>query len=85
MKNASTPGKQLMAEVLWVLLLFPSNMKSRTKRQQIRDVWGLSGQTLAENHPLLADEVLVGIGSADRDSTTTALMNWNTCFRWCGT
>src|SRR5882724_5014829 len=63
MKNASTPGKQLMAEVLWVLLLFPSNMKSRTKRQQIRDVWGLSGQTLAENHPLLADEVLVGIGS----------------------
>ncbi len=63
MKNASTPGKQLMAEVLWALLLFPSNMKSRTKRQQIRDVWGLSGQPLAENHPLLADEVLVGIGS----------------------
>lgn len=63
MKNASTPGKQLMTELLWALLLFPSNMKSRTKRQQIRDVWGLSGQTLSENHPLLADEVLVGIGS----------------------
>jgi hypothetical protein len=63
MKDASTPGKQLMAEMLWALLLFPSNMKSRTKRQQVRDIWGLSGQTLAENHPLLADEVLVGIGS----------------------
>jgi 5-methylcytosine-specific restriction protein B len=63
MKDASAPGKQLMAEMLWALLLFPSNMKSRTKRQQVRDIWGLSGQTLSENHPLLADEVLVGIGS----------------------
>jgi hypothetical protein len=63
MKNASVPAKELMAEMLWSLLLFPSNMKGRTKRQQVRDVWGLSGQTLSENHPLLADGVLVGIGS----------------------
>jgi hypothetical protein len=49
--------------MLWALLIFPSNMKGRTKRQQIRDIWGLSGQTLAENHPLLAEDVLAGIGS----------------------
>src|SRR5271165_3513995 len=27
MKNASVPAMQLMAEMLWALLLFPSNMK----------------------------------------------------------
>ena len=63
MKNASVPAQQLMAEMLWSLLLFPSNMKARTKRQQIRAIWALTGQPLAEDHPLLADAVLAGIGS----------------------
>jgi hypothetical protein len=63
MKNASAPAQQLTAEMLWALLLFPSNMKGRTKRQQIRDIWALSGQPLSENHPMLDDGVLVGIGS----------------------
>jgi hypothetical protein len=63
MKNASAPTQQLMAEMLWALLLFPSNMKARTKRQQIRDIWALSGRPLPENHPMLEDAVLVGIGS----------------------
>jgi 5-methylcytosine-specific restriction enzyme B len=48
--------------MLWALLLFRSNTKARTKRQQIRDVWGLSGQHLAENHPLLGDKILVSMG-----------------------
>jgi hypothetical protein len=63
MKNASAPAQQLMAEMLWALLLFPSNMKASTKRRQIREIWGLSGQPLAENHLLLDDGVLAGIGS----------------------
>ena len=63
MKPASSPAQQLMAEMLWVLLLFPSNMKSTTKRRQVREIWALSGQQLAEDHPLLRDNVLVGIGS----------------------
>jgi hypothetical protein len=63
MKNASAPAQQLMAEMLWALLLFPSNMKASTKRRQIREIWGLSGQPLPENHPLLDDGVLAGIGS----------------------
>jgi hypothetical protein len=63
MRNASAPAQQLMAEMLGALLLFPSNVKARTKRQQIRDIWALSGQHLAESHPLLDDQVLAGIGS----------------------
>jgi len=63
MKSASASAQQLMAEMLWSLLLFPSNMRARTKRQQIHDIWALSGQPLAESHPLLSDNVLVGVGS----------------------
>ena len=63
MKNASAPAQQLMAEMLWALLLFPSNMKATTKRRQIREISGLSGKSLPENHPLLDDAVLAGIGS----------------------
>ena len=55
--------QQLAAEMLWALLLFPSNMKAGTKRQQIREVWALSGSELPIDHPLLSDSVLVGIGS----------------------
>lgn len=63
MKSASPPAQRLMAEMLWALLLFPSNMKARTKRQQIRDIWSLSGDVLEESQPYLADDVLKGIGS----------------------
>jgi hypothetical protein len=63
MKSASAAAQQLTAEMLWSLLLFPSNMKARTKRQQIIDLWSSSGQQLPLNHPLLSEAVLVGIGS----------------------
>lgn len=63
MKNASREAQRLTAEMLWALLLFPSNMKARTKRAQVRDIWALSGEQLPEDHPLLRDVVLVGIGS----------------------
>ncbi len=63
MKTCSSSAQQLMAEMLWALLLFPSNMKPRTKRQQVREIWALSGQKLADDHPSLTDAVLVGIGS----------------------
>jgi 5-methylcytosine-specific restriction enzyme B len=63
LRPASHPAQQLLAEMLWALLLFPSNMKARTKRQQVRDMWALSGQQLSDDHPLMHDEVLAGIGS----------------------
>jgi hypothetical protein len=52
-----------MAEMLWALLLFPSNMKAATKRQQIRELSALGGANLHESQPLLSDEILKGIGS----------------------
>ena len=63
MEPASQFAQRLMAEMLWALLLFPSNMKARTKRQQVRDVWAMSGQQLPADHALLRDDVLKGIGS----------------------
>jgi 5-methylcytosine-specific restriction protein B len=35
MRPASRDAQQLLAEMLWALLLFPSNVKARTKRQQV--------------------------------------------------
>ena len=63
MGSSSPQVQQLAAEMLWALLLFPSNMKAGTKRQQIREMWALSGSELPIDHPLLGDSVLVGIGS----------------------
>jgi 5-methylcytosine-specific restriction protein B len=63
MAPASASAQQLMAEMLWALLLFPSNMKARTKAQQVRTLWAMSGESLPDHLPLLEDEVLAGIGS----------------------
>src|SRR4030095_8315580 len=52
-----------MAEMIWALLLFPTNIKISTKRQQVVAVWSTSGERLREDLPLLSNEVLSGIGS----------------------
>jgi 5-methylcytosine-specific restriction protein B len=70
MKSASPAAQQLMAEMLWALLLFPSNVNSDTKREQVRDIWALSGQELATTQPLLTDDVLAGIGSGGQAFNT---------------
>jgi MoxR-like ATPase len=61
----STPGsiKQLAAEMLWLLLLFPTNIGGPKKRHNIMEVWSWSGENLDSSHPLLMilDR---GIGSA---------------------
>ena len=63
MRDAGPAVQQLAAEMLWALLLFPSNIKSRTKRHQVHDIWALSGHQLDENHPFLRENVLMGVGS----------------------
>jgi hypothetical protein len=63
MAAVSAPAQQLMAEMLWALLLFPSNMKARTKALQVRTLWAMSGEQLPDNLPLMRDDVLCGIGS----------------------
>lgn len=46
MKSCSPSAQRLMAEMLWALLLFPSNIRAHTKRQQVRELWAQSGQEL---------------------------------------
>ena len=59
---AAAPSRKLMAEALWILMLFQSRISPETKRANIRDVWGLSGSDLDQHHPLLSDAVLGGLG-----------------------
>ena len=63
MATASASSQQLMAEMMWALLLFPSNVKAETKRRQVREAWALSGEQLDEGLPLLQESVLSCIGS----------------------
>jgi 5-methylcytosine-specific restriction enzyme B len=46
MTPASASAQQLMAEMLWALLLFTSNKKARTKAKQVRTLWAMSGESL---------------------------------------
>lgn len=61
---ATPEAKQLAAEMLWVMLLCPSNIGPDSKRSGIQRIWAWSGQGLDAGHPLLTDSVLTGIGSS---------------------
>ena len=63
LESASSDAKCLMAESLWVLMLFQSNIGAEKKRESIALVWGWSGRALNEGQPMLSDSVLQGIGS----------------------
>lgn len=63
MQQASPPAQRLMAEMLWAILVFPSNVSETTKREQIRAIWNMSGEHLPDNHSMLSNAVLAGIGS----------------------
>jgi 5-methylcytosine-specific restriction protein B len=62
--EASPETKQLSAEMLWVMGLFPSNIGPDAKRAAVREVWHWSGQDLPPDHPMLDRELLRGLGSA---------------------
>ncbi|SCM65956.1 AAA family ATPase [Donghicola eburneus] len=64
LSEGSTDCRQLMAEILWLTLLFPSNIGAAKKRENVQNIWSWSGEDLSATHPLLEDAVLVGIGSA---------------------
>lgn len=63
MENASSSAKRLMAEMIWVLLLFPSNINVSSKQDQVGEIWSMSGETLGKGQWPLSDDVLAGIGS----------------------
>jgi 5-methylcytosine-specific restriction enzyme B len=60
----SAECRQLMAECLWILMLFQSNVGAAKKRENVRLVWSWSGAELPEDNPMLSDAVLEGLGSA---------------------
>lgn len=64
LQGAPEAAVQLMTELLWALFLFPSNILVETKREALQDVWSWSGAVIDADHPMLADTVLAGIGSA---------------------
>jgi 5-methylcytosine-specific restriction protein B len=55
--------RQLMAELLWIMLLFPSNIGAAKKRENVRTIWTWSGEDLSADKAMLSDQVLEGIGS----------------------
>lgn len=58
----SPTAKQLAAEMLWILYLFPNNIGRETKVAQIRMVWQWSGDPFPASAPILA-KMHEGIGS----------------------
>jgi 5-methylcytosine-specific restriction protein B len=60
--DASAEANQLAAEMLWVMMLFPSNIKQNTKVVLVRRVWEWSGRPLADPRGAL-EAMTHGIGS----------------------
>jgi 5-methylcytosine-specific restriction enzyme B len=56
-------AKQLLSEMLWLMLLCPSNIGAARKREDVSLVWGWSGNDVPESE-WLNDDVLGGIGNA---------------------
>lgn len=65
LSEGSADCRQLMAESLWLALLFPSNVGATKKRENVLEIWSWSGTDLDATHPLLSDAVLKGVGSAE--------------------
>jgi 5-methylcytosine-specific restriction enzyme B len=63
--QASHSAKQLAAEMLWLLYLFPSDTRGNTKREHIRRVWEWSGESLDLSNPWLGSALDTGIGAAN--------------------
>lgn len=66
----SNQVKQLAAEMLWLMLLCPSNIKPATKRAAIERIWQWSFTPFDPPSELWSDEVLDGIGSSGTSFNT---------------
>ena len=64
--NPTSPEiKKLASEMLWLMLLCPSNIGQQSKNDTIRTIWGWSGDALPNTAtPWLSENVLAGIGSS---------------------
>ena len=55
--------KQLAAEIMWLLMLCPSNISPDKKRENIKTIWEWSERPFPDESKWLSDAVLRGIGS----------------------
>ncbi|PSL16049.1 AAA family ATPase [Shimia abyssi] len=59
----SAKCKRLMAEVMWLVLLFSVNTRPPKKREVIERIWSWSETPFPDDHPLLSDDVISGLSS----------------------
>lgn len=64
LSDTGPQAQQLMAEMMWALLLFPSNIGEEVKRVHVQRIWSWSGESMRGTHVMLADSVLCGVGSS---------------------
>ncbi|MDB4950915.1 MAG: hypothetical protein JWM27_3564 [Gemmatimonadetes bacterium] len=60
--TAPPEARQLAAEMMWVILLFPTDVAPQAKQDLVREIWSWSDEALPASHPHLAPLKLGGIG-----------------------
>ena len=75
--------KKLCAEMMWLMLLSPSNIGPAKKREIVNTIMSWGGGGIELSHPLFTDEVLAGVGSAGMGLTTFAGRNSSILFGCC--
>jgi hypothetical protein len=63
LSNSSAEVKQLAAEMLYVVLLFPRKITAHRKAKDVRLIWSWSGESLNESLPNLEASFEEGVGS----------------------
>lgn len=87
LSGASPEAKMLVAELFWLMYLFPTNISGEKKVENIKTVWDWSGTAFPEDHELIRLLLSVpGIGSGGQGFLTyqwkelsylvTALQDW---------
>jgi 5-methylcytosine-specific restriction enzyme B len=90
LRTCSASVKQLAAEIMWILLLCPSNISAEKKRENIKTIWDWSAVPYPSGSEWLLDEVLSGVGSAGpgfsnhRPRELTFCLNFLLAFRKFG-
>jgi len=63
LNDAPPAVKQLAAEMLYVILLFPRKITAHRKAEDVRLIWGWSGASLDDSFPNLEESFQKGVGS----------------------
>jgi 5-methylcytosine-specific restriction protein B len=58
----SPDSRKLIAELHWLLFVFPSDMNASTKVERIREIWSWSGEDLPDDVAFLNHNILEGLG-----------------------